>query len=66
VSIAMSLAAARAGRHALGTKPAEIITNAMAYASLGVDTLIVSANTSEPRAARAALEMIGRDVLPAV
>jgi probable F420-dependent oxidoreductase len=66
VSIAMSLAAARAGRHALGTKPAEIIKNAKAYASLGVETLIISANTSEPREARAALEMIAREVLPAL
>lgn len=66
VSIAMSLAAARAGRHALGTKPAEIIQNAKAYASLGVETLIVSANTSDPREARAALEMIARDVSPAL
>jgi len=66
VSIAMSLASARAGRHALGTRPAEIIKNAKAYASLGVDTLIVSANTSEPRQARSALEMIARDVVPAL
>jgi len=66
VSIAMSLAAARAGRHALGTKPAEIIQNAKAYASLGVETLIISANTSEPREARSALEMIARDVVPAL
>ena len=66
VSIAMSLAAARAGRHALGTKPAEIIKNAKAYASHGVDTLIISANTSEPREARSALEMIARDVAPAL
>ena len=66
VSIAMSLAAARAGRHALGTKPAEIIKNARAYASLGVETLIISANTSEPREAHAALEMIAREVAPAV
>jgi len=65
VSIAMSLAAARAGRHALGTKPAEIIKNARAYASLGVETLIISANTSAPREARAALEMIAREVAPA-
>ena len=65
VSIAMSLAAARAGRHALGTKPADIIKNARAYASLGVETLIISANTSEPREARAALEMIAREVAPA-
>jgi probable F420-dependent oxidoreductase len=66
VSIAMSLAAARAGRHALGTKPAEIIKNAKAYAGHGVDTLIISANTSEPREARSALEMIARDVAPAL
>jgi probable F420-dependent oxidoreductase len=66
VSIAMSLAAARAGRHALGTKPAEIIKNAKAYAGLGVDTLVISANTSEPREARSALEMIARDVAPAL
>jgi probable F420-dependent oxidoreductase len=66
VSIAMSLAAARAGRHALGTKPAEIIQNAKAYAGLGVETLIISANTSEPREARVALEMIARDVVPAL
>ena len=66
VSIAMSLAAARAGRHALGTKPAEIIKNAKTYAGHGVDTLIVSANTSEPREAASALEMIARDVAPAL
>ena len=66
VSIAMSLAAARAGRNALGTTPAEIIQNAKAYASLGVETLIVSANTSDPREARSALEMIARDVAPAL
>ena len=66
VSIAMSLAAARAGRHALGTKPAEIIKNAKAYASLGVETLIISANTSEPREARSALEIIAREVSPAL
>ena len=66
VSIAMSLAATRAGRHALGTRPAEIVKNAKAYANLGVETLIVSANTSEPREARSALEMIARDVVPAL
>ena len=66
VSIAMSLAAARAGRHALGTKPAEILKNAKAYATLGVETLIISANTSDPREARSALEMIAREVSPAL
>src|SRR2546430_2418930 len=66
VSIAMSLAAARAGRHALGTKPAEILKNAKAYATLGVETLIISANTSDRREARSALEMIAREVSPAL
>ena len=66
VSIAMSLATSRLGRHALGTKPAEIVQNARAYASLGVETLIVSANTSDPREARSALEMVAREVSPAL
>jgi len=65
VSIAMTLAAARAGRHALGTAPSEIVTNARAYADVGVDTLIISAGTSDPGEARAALEMVAREVLPA-
>jgi probable F420-dependent oxidoreductase len=64
VSIAMTLAAARAGRHALGTAPSDIVKNARAYADVGVDTLIVSAGTSDPGEARAALEMVAREVLP--
>lgn len=66
ISIAMSLATARAGRHALGTKPGEILQSAKAYASLGVETLIISATTSQPREARSALEMIAREVAPAL
>jgi probable F420-dependent oxidoreductase len=66
ISIAMSLATSRLGRHALGTKPAEIIENAKAYASVGVDTLVISANTSDPREAGAALEMVAREVVPAL
>jgi alkanesulfonate monooxygenase SsuD/methylene tetrahydromethanopterin reductase-like flavin-dependent oxidoreductase (luciferase family) len=66
VSIAMSLATPRLGRHALGAKAAEIIENAKSYASLGVDTLVISANTGEPREAGAALEMVAREVVPAL
>jgi probable F420-dependent oxidoreductase len=66
VSIAMSLATPRLGRDALGAKAAEIIENAKAYASLGVDTLVISANTGEPREAGAALEMVAREVVPAL
>ena len=35
------------------------------HAHLGVDTLIISAGTSDPGEARAALEMVAREVLPA-
>ena len=63
VAIALSLAASRPGRYALGTVPAEIAANAKAFAALGVDTLIVSGNTSDPAEARSALEMVARAVL---
>ena len=63
VSIALSLAASRPGRYALGTAPTEIANNAKAFAALGVDTLIVSGNTSDPGEARAAMETVARAVL---
>ena len=63
VSIALSLAASRPGRHALGTAPGEIAGNAKAFAALGVDTLIVSGNTSDPGEARTAMETVARAVL---
>jgi alkanesulfonate monooxygenase SsuD/methylene tetrahydromethanopterin reductase-like flavin-dependent oxidoreductase (luciferase family) len=66
VSIAMSLGPSTPRRYALGQKPEEIVQNARAYASVGVETLIVSANTGDPAEARAALEMVAREVLPAV
>ena len=50
-------------RHALGTEIADIVRNVKAFADLGVDTLVISANTSDPRQARAALEMLAREVL---
>jgi hypothetical protein len=65
VSIAMSLTASTPRRHALGTRPDEIVRNAQAFAAVGVDTLVISANTSDPGEARTDLEMIARDVLPA-
>jgi probable F420-dependent oxidoreductase len=65
VSIAMGLGAATSRRYALGNDPAEILQNAKAYAGLGVETLVVSANTSDPGEARSAMEMIAREVLAA-
>jgi probable F420-dependent oxidoreductase len=63
VSIALSLAAPRAGRFALGTEPDEIARHAQAFAALGVDTLIVSGNTSDPGEARIAMETVARALL---
>jgi probable F420-dependent oxidoreductase len=66
VSIAMGLGAPTSRRrHALGTDPAEVVRSAQAYAGLGVDTLVISANTGDPREARAAMEMVAREVLTA-
>ena len=64
VSIAMSLGPAARRRHSLGTSAAEVLESARAYAALGVDTLIISANTGDPVQARAALEMVERELLP--
>jgi alkanesulfonate monooxygenase SsuD/methylene tetrahydromethanopterin reductase-like flavin-dependent oxidoreductase (luciferase family) len=66
VSLALSLAEARPRRYALGTEPREVVGNAKAFAALGLDTLLISATTSDPREARAALDMIGAEVVPAV
>ena len=66
VAISMSVGTGARGRHALGTKPAEVVQNARAFAEAGADTLVISVTTRDPREARAALEMVGREVLPAV
>ncbi len=65
VSVAMSITASTPRRHALGTTPADILRNATAYAEAGAETLVVSANTSDPREAGAILDMLAREVLPA-
>ena len=55
-----------AAKHVLvETEPAEIVRNAKAYASLGVETLVISANTSDPGEARSTMEMVAREVLTA-
>ena len=66
VSIAMSLGVSTTRRYALGKDPAEVVNNAKAYAKLGVQTLVISANTGDPTEARSALEMIAREVLTAI
>jgi probable F420-dependent oxidoreductase len=66
VSIALSLAASRPGRYALGMDPPEIAANAKAFAALGVETLVISANTGHPGEARSAMEMVARALLAAI
>ena len=66
VSIVMSLGEAARRRHSLGTSAGEVLESARAYAAVGAESLIVSANTGDVARARAALEMIGREVLPAL
>ena len=66
VSIAMSLGVSTPRRYALGKDPAEVVQNAKAYASLGVQMLVISANTGDPTEARSALETIAREVLTAI
>lgn len=66
VSIALSLEETRPRRYALGTAPGDIVRGARAFADLGVDTLVISANTSDPAQARSALDTIAREVLPAI
>jgi probable F420-dependent oxidoreductase len=65
VAISMSIGEATPRRFALGTRPDEIVRNARAFAAVGVDTLVISTTTSDPREARAALDMIGT-LLPAL
>ncbi|HEU5194985.1 MAG TPA: LLM class F420-dependent oxidoreductase [Methylomirabilota bacterium] len=66
VAIAMTLGAGARGRHALGSKPAEVLDSARAFARVGAESLLVSIVTRDPREAQAALEMVGREVLPKV
>ena len=64
VSIALSLTAPTSRRYALGTDAADVVENAKAFASLGVETLVISATTNDPTEARTAMDMVARAVLP--
>lgn len=63
VSLALNLGTGRAGRAMLGTEPAEIARNARAYADVGLDALLVSTVTTDPAAARSALETVAAALL---
>ena len=65
VSISLPLQGGRAGRYTLGTTPAEIVRNVQAFASLGVETVVVAPSTGDAQALMPALEMVAREVMPA-
>ena len=50
--------------YSLGTEPEEILSNARAFERLGVEQLVISPNTGDPKKILAAMEMLTRDVMP--
>jgi len=66
VAISMTLGAPARNRFALGTTSGEVLKNAQAFAGAGADALLVSIVTTDPREARTAMEMVAREVMPAV
>lgn len=65
VSISIPLQGGRPGRYALGLDPEEMVQKIHAFASLGVDTVVVSPYTGEAEDMVQALETIAREVMPA-
>jgi probable F420-dependent oxidoreductase len=65
VSMSISLRGGRAGRSTLGTTPAEIVRNVQAFASLGVETMVITPSTGDVQEMTLALEMMAREVMPA-
>ena len=65
VSISLPLQGGQAGRYTLGTTPAEIVPNLQAFASLGVETVVVAPSTGDAQEMIPTLEMIAREVMPA-
>ena len=65
VSVSVPLQGGRPGRFALGLDPAEMVRKIQAFASLGVDRVVISPYSGEAREMTQALELIARDVMPA-
>ena len=65
VSISIPMQGGRAGRYALGLEAAEMVPKLQAFASLGVESVVIAPYTGDAQAMTQALEMIARDVMPA-
>jgi hypothetical protein len=64
VSLSLPLQGGRPGRYALGLDPAEMVRKIQAFASLGVDRVVISPYTGEAQEMTQALDVIARDVMP--
>ncbi len=66
VSVSVPMQGGRAGRYALGTNPEEIVPKVEAFADLGLERMVISPYSDNPDEMLAAVEMIGRHVIPSV
>jgi probable F420-dependent oxidoreductase len=66
VSISIPMQGGRAGRYGLGTEPAEMVEKLQAFKQVGVDTVVVSPYTGEAQEMTRSLEILARDVMPAL
>jgi probable F420-dependent oxidoreductase len=64
VSVSIPLGPSGARRVALGMDPGEIVRNIQAYASVGVQMLVIPGHTPKLTEIRAALDMLAGEVLP--
>jgi probable F420-dependent oxidoreductase len=66
VSISIPMQGGRPGRYGLGVDAPEMVEKLHAFERLGVDTVVVSLYTGEAQAMARALEILARDVIPAL
>ena len=66
VSISITMQGGRAGRYGLGTESAEMVEKLRAFKQVGVDTIVVSPYTGEAQEMGRNLEVLAREVMPAV
>jgi probable F420-dependent oxidoreductase len=66
VSISIPMQGGRPGRYGLGTEPAEMVEKLQAFEQVGVNTVVVSPYTGEAQEMTRSLEILARDVIPAL
>jgi probable F420-dependent oxidoreductase len=66
VSISLPMQGGRAGRYTLGTESAEMVAKLQAFQKLGVYRVVVSPYTGDAQGMEHGLEILARDVMPAL